>query len=89
MIATSQSPLSRNRTFGEALGHGATLEEAQLKAHGTVEGAKSLAPLLAIAAKYELDMPIAAQVLRVIRDGDDAHEVMAALLDQPITAEHE
>jgi glycerol-3-phosphate dehydrogenase (NAD(P)+) len=81
--------LSRNRTFGEALGQGKTLEEAQLKAQGTVEGAKSLAPLLAIAAKYELDMPIAAQVLRVIRDGDDAHDVMAALLDQPITAEHE
>ncbi len=79
----------RNRTFGEALGQGKTIEEAQLKAHGTVEGAKSLAPLLAIAAKYELDMPIAAQVLRVIRDGDDAHDVMAALLDQPITAEHE
>jgi glycerol-3-phosphate dehydrogenase (NAD(P)+) len=89
LIATSQSPLSRNRTFGEALGHGATLDEAQLKAHGTVEGAKSLAPLLAIAAKYDLDMPIAAQVLRVIRDGDDAHDVMSALLDQPITAEHE
>jgi hypothetical protein len=25
----------------------------------------------------------------VIRDGDDAHDVMSALLDQPITAEHE
>lgn len=89
LIATSQSPLSRNRTFGVALGKGATIEEAQQTAHGTVEGANSLAPLLAIAAKYDLDMPIAAQVLRVIRDGDDAHEVMAALLDQPITAEHE
>lgn len=89
LIATSQSPLSRNRTFGEALGHGATIEQAQEKAHGTVEGSKSLAPLLAIAAKFNLDMPIAAQVLRVIRDGDDAHEVMTALLEQPITAEHE
>ena len=50
---------------------------------------KSPLLVLAIAAKYELDMPIAAQVLRVIRDGDDAHDVMAALLDQPITAENE
>ena len=33
LIATSQSPLSRNRTFGEALGQGKTIEEAQLKAH--------------------------------------------------------
>jgi len=89
LIATSQSPLSRNRSFGEALGQGKSIEEAQLKAHGTVEGAKSLAPLLAIASKYDLDMPIATQVLRVIRDGDDAHDVMAALLDQPITAENE
>ena len=89
LVASCGSGLSRNRTFGEALGQGKTIEEAQLKAHGTVEGAKSLAPLLAIAAKYDLDMPIAAQVLRVIRDGDDAHDVMAALLDQPITAEHE
>ena len=65
------------------------LFRSQDKAHGTVEGSKSLPPLLAIAAKFNLDMPIAAQVLRVIRDGDDAHDVMAALLDQPITAEHE
>jgi len=89
LIATTQSPLSRNRSFGEALGQGLNMQDAQVKAHGTVEGAKSIAPLVAIAKSHDLEMPIASQVLRIIQDGDDPHDVMSALLDQPITAEHE
>ena len=42
LVATCASPLSRNRTFGERLGRGETLEQAQDATHGQVaEGVKS------------------------------------------------
>ena len=42
LVATCSSPLSRNRTFGERLGRGETLAEAEAANHGQVaEGVKS------------------------------------------------
>ena len=51
LVATCNSPLSRNRTFGERLGRGESLEQAQEATHGQVaEGVKSCRPLLELAA---------------------------------------
>ena len=41
LVATCSSPLSRNRTFGEHLGRGETLEQAQASTRQTAEGVKS------------------------------------------------
>ena len=41
LVATCSSPLSRNRTFGEHLGRGETLEQAQAATRQTAEGVKS------------------------------------------------
>ena len=41
LVATCSSPLSRNRTFGEQLGRGETLEEAQAATRQTAEGVKT------------------------------------------------
>ena len=42
LVATCSSPLSRNRTFGERLGRGETLAQAEEANHGQVaEGVKS------------------------------------------------
>ena len=41
LVATCSSPLSRNRTFGEKLGLGMTLEEVSASTRQVAEGAKS------------------------------------------------
>ena len=46
LIATCSSPLSRNRTFGEHLGRGETLEQAQASTRQTAEGVKSCLSIL-------------------------------------------
>lgn len=59
LVATCTSPLSRNRTFGERLGRGETLEQAQEATHGQVaEGVKSCRPVLELAARNRVDVPI-------------------------------
>jgi glycerol-3-phosphate dehydrogenase (NAD(P)+) len=63
LVATCASPLSRNRTFGERLGQGGTLEEAQEATHGQVaEGAKSCRSVLDLAHRHKVDVPITAAV---------------------------
>jgi glycerol-3-phosphate dehydrogenase (NAD(P)+) len=63
LVATCNSPLSRNRSFGERLGRGESLEQAQAATHGQVaEGVKSCRSILELARHHEVDVPITAAV---------------------------
>jgi glycerol-3-phosphate dehydrogenase (NAD(P)+) len=63
LVATCASPLSRNRTFGEHLGKGSTLEQAQEATHGQVaEGVKSCRSVLDLSHRHGVDVPITAAV---------------------------
>lgn len=81
MVATCMSPLSRNRTFGERLGRGETLAEAQEAAHGQVaEGVKSCSSIRELAARCGVEMPITDVVHRVCHEGLEPRPAAAALL---------
>jgi glycerol-3-phosphate dehydrogenase (NAD(P)+) len=59
LVATCVSPLSRNRSFGERLALGDSLEQAQRATHGQVaEGVKSCRALLELAGRHGVDVPI-------------------------------
>jgi glycerol-3-phosphate dehydrogenase (NAD(P)+) len=59
LVATCNSPLSRNRSFGERLGWGESLDQAQAATHGQVaEGVKSCRAVLELARRHEVDVPI-------------------------------
>ncbi|MBO0803363.1 MAG: NAD(P)-dependent glycerol-3-phosphate dehydrogenase [Nocardiopsaceae bacterium] len=66
LVATCSSPLSRNRTFGQHLGRGLTFEQALEATGQTAEGATSYAPLLELARKNGVEMPITELVAAVI-----------------------
>ncbi|MGI5380729.1 NAD(P)H-dependent glycerol-3-phosphate dehydrogenase [Streptomyces sp. CA-251387] len=79
--ATCVSPLSRNRTFGEHLGQGMTVEEAAAATRQTAEGVKSCQAILDLARRTGVEMPITEVVAAVI-DGqltvqDAAGQLMA------------
>jgi glycerol-3-phosphate dehydrogenase (NAD(P)+) len=70
LVATCSSPLSRNRTFGERLGRGESLAEAEAANHGQVaEGVKSCSSIRELAARYDVEMPITDGVFRVCHEG--------------------
>lgn len=81
LIASCVSPLARNRTFGERLGRGESVAEAQRAAHGQVaEGVQSCTSLCQLAARSGVEMPIADIVRRVCHEGMDPGPAAMALL---------
>ena len=69
LVATCQSPLSRNRTFGVNLGRGLTVEQTIAITEQTCEGYKSCQSILALAQDRGVDMPITEQVVEVLHRG--------------------
>ncbi|WP_426510589.1 NAD(P)H-dependent glycerol-3-phosphate dehydrogenase [Dactylosporangium sp. McL0621] len=80
LIATCSSPLSRNRTFGERLGRGETLEQAQAATRQTAEGVKSCKSIRDLAHSVGVEMPITEQVEQVCHEGVDPLKALAALM---------
>jgi len=89
LVATCQSPLSRNRTFGEHLGRGLTVEEATAAMKQTCEGVKSCRAILELAAGEGVDMPITEQVVEVVHNGLDPREMLQAFMARSLKAEAE
>jgi glycerol-3-phosphate dehydrogenase (NAD(P)+) len=87
LVATCSSPLSRNRTFGEHLGRGETLEQAQAATRQTAEGVKSCLAIRDLAHKHDVEMPITEQVERVCHEGVDPRVAVAALMSRETKAE--
>lgn len=81
LVATCTSPYSRNRTFGELLGKGETLEAAQEAAAGHVaEGVASCQSVRALAESYGVEMPLTDAVHRVCHEGLSVRDAIALLL---------
>lgn len=80
LVATCSSPLSRNHTFGEQLGLGATLEEAARVTRQTAEGVKSCRSITDLARKVGVEMPICEAVVRVCHEGLDPRAAVAELM---------
>ncbi len=81
LVATCTSPHSRNRSFGERLGKGGTMESALEAAGGHVaEGVASCQSVLALAASYDVEMPLTDAVARVCHKGLSVYEAVALLL---------
>ncbi|MHB1172607.1 MAG: NAD(P)H-dependent glycerol-3-phosphate dehydrogenase [Lacisediminihabitans sp.] len=66
LIATCESPLSRNNTAGRLLGQGYSLTDVVKQMNQTAEGLASVAPVLALAATKGVEMPIVSQVAEVL-----------------------
>jgi glycerol-3-phosphate dehydrogenase (NAD(P)+) len=69
LVATCSSPLSRNRTFGENLGRGMSVQAAAEVMSQTAEGVASCGPVLELARIHGVEMPITEVVEAVMRDG--------------------
>jgi glycerol-3-phosphate dehydrogenase (NAD(P)+) len=81
LVATCTSPHSRNRTFGERLGRGNTLEAALRAADGHVaEGVTSCTSILALASSYDVEMPLTDAVQQVCHKGLSVDQAVVLLL---------
>jgi glycerol-3-phosphate dehydrogenase (NAD(P)+) len=88
MIATCASPLSRNRTFGQELARGRTVEEVLATLGGQVaEGVTTTAAARDLAATYNIEMPITQQLYEILFEQKPPLEGLNALLSREPTDE--
>ena len=80
LVATCTSRHSRNRTFGEALARGETLEEFEARTHTVVEGARAAESVLSLAREHGVEVPITSAVHAVLNDGVNVLDATDQLL---------
>jgi len=80
LIATCSSPLSRNRSVGEALASGRKLAEIRKGMKHVAEGVDTTAAAVKMANQTGVDMPITQAAYDVLFDDVDIHQVVSELM---------
>ena len=89
LMLTCTGSLSRNRTVGEALGHGRKLPEILESLGGKVaEGVRTTHAALGLARERGVEMPITEQMELILNWGRDPREAIRALMLRPGKDEH-
>ena len=87
LVATCQSPLSRNRTFGENLGRGLSVKETIAVTNQTCEAFKSCQPILELAQKLGVEMPITAEVVAVLHFDKPPRDLLSSFMARDTKSE--
>lgn len=87
LIATCDSPLSRNYQVGYGLAEGKTLSEILENLEGTAEGVNTTNVLVKIADLDAIAIPIARQVHRLLRGKITPQEAIQALMERDLKPE--
>jgi glycerol-3-phosphate dehydrogenase (NAD(P)+) len=82
LVATCSSPLSRNRTFGEKLGRGMSMEEVVQSTKQTAEGVKSCRSILDLARAHDIEVPITEGVVRVCHEGESPAQLVLEIMSR-------
>lgn len=80
LIVTCSSIHSRNRNAGFYIGQGMSVKEAMDKVAQVVEGVYSAKAALALAKKYDVEMPIVEQVNHILFDDKPVKDAVSDLL---------
>ncbi len=88
LIVTCESKHSRNRKAGMLMGQGYTMEEATAEVKMVVEGIYSAKAALALAKKYNVEIPIIEEVNRVLFENVTAKDAVAELMAREKRAEY-
>lgn len=87
LVASCSSPLSRNRTFGEALGRGGTMEYARAHVASTVEGVASAGAVVELAHRVGVEVPVIEAVADVVNGTITPVQAMGRLMEISTHAE--
>jgi len=82
VIATCGSRLSRNHRLGEELAKGRSWADIEATLPGTAEGAYTVDAALALAERYEVEMPIAREVHNALFEGKSVQRCLIDLLSR-------
>ncbi|HEY5997819.1 MAG TPA: NAD(P)H-dependent glycerol-3-phosphate dehydrogenase [bacterium] len=87
LVLTCTGDLSRNRSLGMALAAGRTLQEIQAATRTVAEGVRTTQAAVRLAARAGVEMPIAAQVHRVLFEGASPRAALHELMTRSLKDE--
>jgi glycerol-3-phosphate dehydrogenase (NAD(P)+) len=76
LIVTCTSEYSRNRRFGEKIGDGLSIEEAQKEIGQVIEGIRATKVAYRAGMDFHLELPIVKQIYRVLYEEGDPREAV-------------
>lgn len=80
LVVTCSSPDSRNRTVGERIGGGESLDDIIASMNMVAEGVKSSQAIQELAHDHDVDMPITEAVVSILHHGAHPQEALRALM---------
>lgn len=80
LMVTCYSAHSRNFRLGLAIGQGKSFEEAIEELGQVAEGAYTVKAVVAHSKEFDVDMPLAQNVYRVLYEGESPHTILKELL---------
>ncbi len=88
LVTTCFSPSSRNRSFGQRIGAGLSPQRAQAEISGVVEGLPTTRSVVALARRYNVEMPISETLYTVLFENCSPREGISTLMSRRPKAEH-
>ncbi len=89
LVLTCTGGLSRNRSLGEFIAGGKTLEEGQRRLGQVAEGVYTTQSAMRICKENDLDMPITKEVYAVLFEGKPPRQAVDDLMAKPLRPEAE
>ena len=87
LVTTCISPKGRNRSFGERIGKGQTVEAAQQATESVIEGIATCKSVIALAGRLHVEMPITQAVYEVLFEDKPVRTAIADLMTRRLKAE--
>jgi glycerol-3-phosphate dehydrogenase (NAD(P)+) len=89
LVMTATCDTSRNRTVGLRLGRGESLSHILETLGSVAEGVETTPHVVALAQKYQIEMPITEQVAKLLKGEMAPREMVKALVSRPLKREFE
>ncbi len=87
LVTTCISPEGRNRSFGERIGQGQSVEQALGATESVVEGVPTTRSVVALAERHDVEIPITRAIHNVVFQGRSPREAITDLMTRPMKSE--
>jgi len=87
LVTTCISPTGRNRSFGERIGKGQTVQQAQQATQSVVEGIATCKSVAALADRHKVEMPITKAIYEVLFENKPVKTAVADLMHRQLKPE--
>lgn len=87
LVTTCFSPQSRNRSVGEQLGQGKTIDQILASMDMVAEGVETAKGVYKLSLKHKIPMPIVTEVYQIVCKNKKPQDAMSDLMNRKVTSE--